>query len=1283
MCKVIKLNTTLCDMILTLEEMEIVKRYRELSKMSAGALMPKKYQSKIVQLIGERPLVDVGLDNVLAKCLWDTGSQISLMSQQFKDEKFSDKEMHTVHEFLGNTLSVSAANNTKVPIEGVILLDISIGGSAPFEVPFLVTKEKLDNPILGYNVIKHLVLNHQNAVPFIMNLIPSLSLVQAQVVVSAMQTAAEEPEFLSEVKLSEPLVVPARYLVRARGKTRVALGAEERDALFSPAAEFLGENDLVVYEAAETLKRGKSHFINVAIHNPSDAEIYLKKGTILGFVSDVNTIIQFPMENKKNGEKARVESVDVEGEEDTPWMNIDDDLELSDLTEEEFQEAKEMLLGEREIFSKFKNDIGHVPEFKVPINLTDNIPVSEPYRAIPRPLYDDVKNHINNMLAHGWVRKSTSPYASPMVCARKPDGSLRLCIDFRRVNAKIIPDRQPIPRVQDILDGLQGQEWFSTIDMSQAYHQGEITEESRKFTVFSTPWSLLEWIRIPYGLSNAPPCFQRFINETLAELKDKICVAYLDDILIYGRCFQEHKRNLKTVLSLLRKKGLKLNFKKCKFFKREVKYLGRLISKEGYRPDPENSKSLDACLVAPTNIGKLRSLLGFLGYYRNFVMDFSRKMKPVYYLLKVEEDVKTIKDKRSWSKRKITWLPEHQQIIQDVVDYLKSPQVIAYPDFTRPFLIHCDASNTGLGGVLYQRQDASGVSETVGSGSTSKLRNDLKVISFASRTLSPAEKNYHLHSGKLEFLALKWCITEKFHHYLYGNGLKFTVFTDNNPLTYVLSSAKLNATGLRWVAQLSDYLFDIKYKPGKLNIDADYLSRHPIDTFAERENDEENEEIKSEDVGVIFNEASRRERILADAKFINASVWKLNVVSEVSERISREDIRSAQQQDATISPVYHAVESGGRLLEGTAETKVLWKQRKRLCMENGVLMRQTSTRKQIILPKMYRDLHANMGHLGSEKVVDLARKRFYWTYMAKDIEHFIQKKCPCIKSKKPNVPDRAPLKPVVSTHPFEMVSIDFLQLDRCKGGYKYALVICDHFTRFTQILPTKSKSVNAAAEQIFNKFILYFGFPLRIHSDQGTEFNNKLFKKLLQLSGIDKSRTTPYHPEGDGQPERFNRTVLNMLKCLTSDQKKDWSRHVAKLAFAYNSMVNKSTGYSPFYLLFGRESRLPIDYIFGINLDDDGTSCGKRRYDNFVEEWENSMKEAVDIAKRHVEAAHKCNEKSYNKKVRGVKVVVGDKVLLRNRSKLPKGSKGKLCSYWNDKNVPALIVRDEAGKKAP
>jgi hypothetical protein len=150
----------------------------------------------------------------------------------------------------------------------------------------------------------------------------------------------------------------------------------------------------------------------------------------------------------------------------------------------------------------------------------------------------------------------------------------------------------------------------------------------------------------------------------LSELKDRICVAYLDDVLIYGRNFKEHKKNVRTVIRCLKKKGIKLNPRKCSFFKREVKYLGRLISKDGYRPGPENTEALNECLKVPKNVGNLRSLLGFLGYYRNFVQDFSRIMKPVYDLLKVEEDVK---DKRALSKRAIKWLPEHQKIVEQVV----------------------------------------------------------------------------------------------------------------------------------------------------------------------------------------------------------------------------------------------------------------------------------------------------------------------------------------------------------------------------------------------------------------------------------------------------------------------------------------------------------------------------------------------------------------------------------------------------------------------------------------
>ena len=229
----------------------------------------------------------------------------------------------------------------------------------------------------------------------------------------------------------------------------------------------------------------------------------------------------------------------------------------------------------------------------------------------------------------------------------------------------------------------------------------------------------------------------------------------------------------------------------------EVRYLGRLISKEGYRPDPEDAEALDKFRIPPKTVGELRTLLGFFSYYRSYVKDFAKKFKPLYDLLKskgkgsVNPELKPKKMKQTQipSKTKISWNAGLQKIVDANIEYLKSPEFLAFPDFDVPFVVHCDASEQGLGAVLYQKQE--GVN---------------RVISFASRSLTEPEKNYHLHSGKLEFLALKWALTERFADYL-SYGPPFTVFTDNNPLTYVMSSAKLNATGLRWVAELSNLQF--------------------------------------------------------------------------------------------------------------------------------------------------------------------------------------------------------------------------------------------------------------------------------------------------------------------------------------------------------------------------------------------------------------------------------------------------------------------------------------------
>ena len=206
-------------------------------------------------------------------------------------------------------------------------------------------------------------------------------------------------------------------------------------------------------------------------------------------------------------------------------------------------------------------------------------------------------------MTNGWIRESFSAYSSPIVCVRKKDNQLRMCVDYRQLNAKTIPDSQPIPRIQDILDSLGGAQWFSTLDMSKAYHQGYIDKDSRHLTAFVTPWTLYEWVRIPFGLRNAPPAFQRWINQTLRDFKGSICEPYLDDVLCFSKLsFEDHVMILDKVLERLEEKGVKLRAEKCVFGKREVRYLGRLVSAEGYRPDPADTAAVQKFTEAPKNV---------------------------------------------------------------------------------------------------------------------------------------------------------------------------------------------------------------------------------------------------------------------------------------------------------------------------------------------------------------------------------------------------------------------------------------------------------------------------------------------------------------------------------------------------------------------------------------------------------------------------------------------------------------------------------------------------------
>lgn len=324
-----------------------------------------------------------------------------------------------------------------------------------------------------------------------------------------------------------------------------------------------------------------------------------------------------------------------------------------------------------------------------------------------------------------------------------------------------------------------------------------------------------------------------------------------------------------------------------------------------------------------------------------------------------------------------------------------------------------------------------------------------------------------------------------------------------------------------------------------------------------------------------------------------------------------------------------------------------------------------------------------MGHQGVDRTLSLIRDRFFWPQMRDEIEHYVTRVCACLKQKKPSREIRAPLTNIVTTHPFELVSIDFLHLDKCKGGYEYILVVIDHFTRFVQVYATKSKSAKTVANCLFNDYALKFGFPERIHHDQGGEFDNRLIAQLKKNCGVMSSRTSPYYPQGIGQVERFNKTLLQMLKTLTEREKRNWKDSLNKLTFAYNCTRCDVTGFSPFYLLYGRSPRLPVDTLFDLS-ENKGTAS----HQEYMQRWKEQMKEAYEIAREGVRKSGERSKKNYDKRLRSTMLTPGDRVLVRNLT--PRGGTGKLRNHWEDTihivvrrvkdDLPIYEVQPEQGK---
>jgi len=1023
----------------------------------------------------------------------DTGSQVTLLSQSLFRKHLGGTGVTEAAET--PWLVLRAANGLEIPYVGYALVDCMVGSIHVPEKGVIIVNDECLGPnkgILGMNIIQPVWSaltqgNHPGLAAFKTTMSPAVGQVwdRAFTVCQRVTTRAPLPPYQGVARLSrqQPAIIPPH--------SEMILWTQVSEGAANPSCNVLieplpnSDTEWCVGRTLATLNRGQ---VPCRICNPNPYPVEVPQRQPLAQVTEVATadirgdhelILNSVTPDVVEVAVRRVGVSEVTHDESYPVVSLQGD----GLTPNQQGEMTNLLRKWKKVFSSHDEDFGCTGVVKHQIPTGTAPPSRERYRPVPPSLYTELRILLQNMLDSGVVKESASPWAAPIVLVKKKDGSWRFCVDYRRLNAVTHKDAYPLPRIEESLTGLKSARWYSTLDLASGYWQVEMDPADREKTAFTTPFGLYEFERMPFGLCNAPATFQRLMQRCLGNLVNDSLLIYLDDVVVFSPDFDSHLRHLEEVFQRLHQHGLKLQPRKCHLFQRKVNYLGHVISEDGVATDPAKTAAVRDWPI-PQTAKQVKSFLGFAGYYRRFIPAFSKIAAPLHALT---HDT-TARDKRTVP---ISWSPECQQAFDHLKQALINAPVLAYADFSLPFRLYTDASFEGLGAVLAQVQ---GGKE--------------RVIAYASRSLHPAERNDQNYSSfKLELLGLKWAVTEKFKDYLYG--AEFTIFTDNNPLVH-LETARLGAVEQRWAAQLANFKYTIKYRPGTQNRNADALSRLP---------DQEGKRPVCVDQ-VMAEDKTWEERQARDPDLAQIRQWK-------EQRLPRPEVCGSPSR----------------------YMKQLLGQWNKIDLQEGVLRRLCDVASddetfRVIVPKqetrdMWRTYHEGMGHPGTARTLSTLQQRCYWPRMTQDVKEWTEACLQCVCAKAgPEV--RAPLTPILTSYPFEVVGVDFLSLGRPDDRYPYILVMTDLFSKYALAVPTKDQSAVTTTQALYHNLIQTFGCPERILTDRGAAFESTLVHELCQLYGCQKSRTTAYHPQGNGACERFNQTLLRLLSSLTETDQTQW-----------------------------------------------------------------------------------------------------------------------------------------------
>ena len=826
------------------------------------------------------------------------------------------------------------------------------------------------------------------------------------------------------------------------------------------------------------------------------------------------------------------------------------------------------------------------------IELDSDKPVYVKPRRYPQTMKDIIKKQIGEMLEQGIIQKSTSPYCSPLWVVPKStqagqEPKYRVVVDFRELNRRTQLERYPLPRLEDMLDRMAGAKIFSTFDLKAGYHQIRMEPKDVEKTAFSFERGHYEFLRMPFGLKNAPATFQRLMDEFLEGLDENAVQVYMDDIVVFSPDRESHMKHLTQFMKRVKEFGLKISIEKSNLGQTEVKFMGHTISEKGVRPNGDKVVAIQA-MPTPRNVKEVRTFLGMMGYYRKFVENLAEMTEPLTALLK--------------KGSKFTVSPAVVDSVQKCKDALCSAPVLGFPDFGKLFVLTTDASQEAVGAVLSQ-----------------PAPNGDQPIAYGSKKLSAAERRYS--TIERELLGIVWGV-EHFRPYLFGRF--FVIKTDHMPLLWVEKLKETSARITKWKEKLAVYEFNIVHTKGKDNVVADCLSRnincmeghaegspgeqpfalrylsewanqgpelapawrHPDEArqgangmgppgiSSQRETagpsggDQETRTMECQD-GMIND---KRDQLLLERARSTGSETAFHRYGHL--KITTVRLRD-EASDEEWEHLLNQVISRGKTYYFYCKTDAMRERMKRLYEARKVAAESTlieCKRKVETIEEndqqneVVRNYHVGKtNHRGIQETVEHLKRTYYWIAMPEMVKKVIEHCTTCNRAKYDRAPHVTPqMKTPTPTTPMDTLQIDTFYYQ----GDKY-LTIIDTFSRLAYTHHLRNKSAKDILDGLLN-FLGTFGCPREIVADRGREFHNEKVKRVLGELGIEMRFTTVGHQRSHGQIERLHSTLTEHLHLLDIARNIKGTEAMARAVLAYNDSIHSATGHTPLALMFRR-----------------------------------------------------------------------------------------------------------------